>query len=265
MNYTLITGASSGIGEEFARQYAAKGNSLILVARSGNKLEKLANELSAKHEIKVKVLTIDLSQIDAAEKVHTQCKQEGLKINVLINDAGVGLIGKFDDFELERIEDMLVLNVVTLTKLTYLFFPDLKESRGVLINIASQVAFTANPYMSSYAATKAYVLSFTEGIRVEYEKEGVRIFPVCPGPTYTKFFEKTATSPDDIKFKFRPPKDVVEETLAGIDNNKDVVLVGWENKIMTTLMRLIPRSWSAKFSSNMVKNDKKERKPNGKY
>jgi short-subunit dehydrogenase len=259
VNYTLITGASSGIGEEFARQYAARGNSLILIARSEDKLQALANELMAKHKVNVKVMPVDLAQMDAAEKVYAQCKAENLKVSVLINDAGVGLIGKFDDFEIQRIESMLVLNVVTLTKLTYLFLPDLKKTQGILINIASQVAFTANPYMSSYAATKAYVLSFTEGIRVEYEKEGVRILPVCPGPTYTKFFEKTEASPDDINFKFRPPKDVVEETLAGIENNKDVVLVGWENKIMTTLMRLIPRSWSAKFSSNIV-NDEKKRK-----
>lgn len=252
--YTLITGASSGIGEEFARQLAAKSNSLIIVARSEDNLQKLATELMAKHKVVVKVIAMDLAEMDAAEKLFTRCQQENLKIDGLINDAGVGLIGKFDQFELERIEKMLVLNVMTLTKLTYLFLPELIKNNGFLMNIASQVAFTASPYMSSYAGTKAYVLSFTEGIRVEYKDESIRILPICPGPTYTRFFEKTDASPEDINFKFRPPRDVVDEALAGLKNSKDIVVVGWENKMMTTLMRIIPRSWAAKFSSTMVKN-----------
>jgi short-subunit dehydrogenase len=257
--YTIITGASSGIGEEFARQFAEKKNSLILVARTEDKLKELANELMAKHGVDIKVFPMDLAENNSAEKLHDRCKQENLEISGLINDAGVGLIGKFDHFEIDRIEKMLILNVVTLTKLTYLFLPELIKTNGILINLASQVAFTPGPYMSSYAATKAYVLSFTEGIRVEYEKEGIRILSLCPGPTYTNFFKRTQASPDDINFKFRPPQDVVKEAIAGIEKNKNIVVVGWENKVMTSLLHFMPRSLAAKFSSTMVKNG--ENKP----
>jgi short-subunit dehydrogenase len=257
--YTLITGASSGIGEEFARQFAARGNALILVARSEDKLQKLAAELMAEHGIRIKVIPMDLSEIDSAEKLHDQCRRENLELNGLINNAGVGLIGKFDHFEINKIEKMLILNVITLTKLTYLFLPDLKKNKGNLINLASQIAFSPGPYMSSYAGTKAYVLNFTEGIRIEYEKEGVRILTLCPGPTYTNFFQRTQATPEDINFKFRPPKDVVEEAIAGIEKNKNIVVVGWENKVMTFLLRFMPRSLAAKFSGTMVKNG--ENKP----
>lgn len=253
MLYTLVTGASSGIGEEFARQLAAKKHNLILVARSEEKLKNLANDLQKTHGVTIKPIAIDLNEPKSAEKLFDQCRQQNLNVNFLINDAGVGLIGKFDQFNIERIENMLNLNVLSLTKLTYLFMPMLKQNQGNLINLASQIAFSPGPYMAAYAATKAYVLHFTEAIRVEYENDRVKIMALCPGPTYTRFFERTEASTEDINFKFRPPKDVVEEALTGIENNQSVRVVGWENKAMVFLLRFMPRSLAAKFSASMVK------------
>lgn len=110
-----------------------------------------------------------------------------------------------------------------------------------------------------YAATKAYVLSFTEGLQVEYANDDIRILALCPGPTYTDFFHKTGSTPDDIKAKFRPPKDVVDEALSDIKDNRGLVVVGWENKLMTSLMKFLPRSIAAKLLGSMVKNG--ENKP----
>lgn len=254
MPYTLITGASSGIGEAFARELAAQRHNLVLVARSENKLENLADELRDAFSIDVKVISLDLAKIDSAENLFEECRRQEIEVNFLINDAGIGLIGKFDRFEIGKIEEMINLNVLTLTKLFYLFLPHLRKHQGTVINVASQVAFSPAPYMSAYAGTKAYVLHFTEGIRVEYEKEGVKILALCPGPTYTNFFEKTKASPSDINFKFRPPQDVVTEALNAIEKNRAVVVVGWENKLMVFLLRFLPRSLVAKYSATMVKN-----------
>lgn len=258
MPYTLITGASSGIGLEFAHQLAKKKQSLILVARSEDKLQSTANELRDKYQVKVEIIALDLANNDSAEKLYEECKTRQLDVNFLINDAGVGLIGKFDNFAISDIERMLTLNVLTLTKLCYLFLPDLRRSKGTIINLASQVAFAPSPYMTAYAATKAYVLNFSLGLRVE-EKEGVKILALCPGPTHTKFFEKTEASSDDINFKFRPAKDVVDQALSALKSNKAVTLVGWENKVMTFLLRFIPKTMAAKFSSTIVKDG--ENKP----
>lgn len=253
MPYTLITGASSGIGEEFARQYAAKRHRLILTARSEDKLQKLSDELQQTYQTEIKIIPMDLSKSDSAEKLFEECDRQSLNVNFLINNAGIGLIGKFDEFKLEQIEEMLNLNILTLTKLIYLFLPQLKKSRGTIINLASQIAFSPGPYMASYAASKAYVLHFTEAIRNEYEKEGIQIMALCPGPTYTEFFERAHAAPEDIEFKFRFPKDVVEEAMEGIEKNRAISIVGWENKLMVFLLRFMPRSLATKLSSGMVK------------
>ncbi len=260
MAHTLITGASSGIGEEFARQLAAKRHDLILIARSVDKLDKLADELKNKFQVDVRIFAIDLATDNSAEKVFEECQKANLEVNFLINDAGIGLIGKFDNFELPRIQEMLLLNVVTLTKLTYLFMPQLKKHKGTLINLASQIAFSPAPYMAAYAGTKAYVLSFTEAIHLEFEKENVQILALCPGPTYTRFFERTQASPDTIKAKFRPPKDVVEEAFNALKSKKSTTVVGWENKAMICLFRFLPRSLLARIAAKQVKHG--ETRPN---
>lgn len=252
MLFTLITGASSGIGEEFARQYAKKGHSLILTARSADKLEKLAQELTNSYNISIHVIPHHLSQLHSAEELHAKCQKLGVKINLIINDAGVGLMGRFEEQDLGRTEEMLILNIISLTKLCYLFLPDLKKNHGGIINLASQAAFEPIPYMASYSATKAYVLSFTESLREELKDTKMKVLALCPGPTYTDFFKKANASPNDINFKFRRPHEVVAVAIAGMENDKPIVIPGWENKIWTFMTRFIPRSLLVKLSQNMV-------------
>lgn len=254
MPYTLITGASSGIGEEFARQYAKKGHSLILVARSEDKLTQLAKELSIAYQIKAEVIVQDLARADSAEELFRKCQSMNVEINFLINDAGVGLIGDFDSHNLHRIQDMLILNVLTLTKLTYLFIPQLKKNHGTILNVASQVAFEPAPYMAAYGGTKAYVLSFTEALRVELNDEEVKVLALCPGPTYTNFFARANSTPDQINFKFRTPSEVVSEAIEGVEANRSITVPGWENRVFTFMTRLMPRSLLAKLSQYNIKN-----------
>lgn len=252
MAYTLITGASSGIGEEFARQYAKKGHNLILTARSMDKLNRLAEELSREHRVSIHVIEQDLAQVDGAEEFYQKVKQLGIELQLLVNDAGVGLIGTFESHPLHKIEEMVLLNILSLTKLCYLFLPDLKKNSGSIINVASQAAFEPIPYMASYGATKAYVLNFSEALRVELEKSKVKLMTLCPGPTYTEFFQRNHYNPDDINFKFRTPQEVVSEAIEGYENGKNITIPGWENRIWTFITHLMPKSVLAKLSQQMV-------------
>jgi uncharacterized protein len=253
MAYTLITGASSGIGEEFARQYAKKGHSLILTARSKDKLEQLSKELSEAHKISIHIIPQDLSHMNSAEELHQKCLESGLEVNFLINNAGVGLIGKFESHEIHKIQEMLLLNILTLTKLCYLFLPQLKKNHGTLMNVASQVSYQPAPYMAAYGATKAYVLSLTQALRVELKDSQVKVVALCPGPTYTRFFERAHSNPDQINFKFRTPKEVVSEALIGAEKEKAIVVPGIENRVWTFMTRFIPKPWLAKMSQYTLK------------
>lgn len=251
--FTLITGASSGIGEEFARQYAMKGHPLILVARSEDKLIKLAQELTEKYRVRTHLIIQDLAQLDSADIVLRKVQNLGVEVNFLINDAGIGLIGEFESHDLKEIQGMLILNVLTVTKLCYLFLPQLKKNKGIILNVASQIAFEPAPYMAAYGASKSYVLSFTEALRVEQKNTDVKVMALCPGPTYTNFFERANSSPDQINFKFRTPTEVVSEAIVGIETNQAVTVPGWENRIFTFFTRLLPRSLLAKLSQYNVK------------
>ena len=253
MHFTLITGASSGIGEEFARQYAQKKHPLILTARSKGKLEQLAQELAQTYQIPIHIIPQDLAQLNSAEELYQKCQHLGVEINFLINDAGIGLIGAFESHELAKMQEMILLNVLALTKLSYLFLPQLKKNSGILLNVASQIAFGPAPYMAAYGGTKAYVLNFTEALRVELKKHNVRVMALCPGPTYTNFFERANSSPEQINFKFRTPTEVVTTAIEGIENDKDMTIPGWENRIWTFFAHLLPRSLLAKLSQYNVK------------
>jgi short-subunit dehydrogenase len=253
MKYVLITGASSGIGEEFAKQLATQKRSLILVARSEEKLNALAKELMEQHGIQVHVIKHDLAQLDSAKKVFEACQQKGLEVDFLINDAGVGLIEQFDAHPFERLREMLLLNIATLTELTYLFLPQLKANKGMLLNVASQAGFQPIPYMSVYAASKAYVLNFTEGLRVELEDSGVKVCALCPGTTQTRFFERAGSSIDDIRSQRQTPKEVVQTALDGLEKGKSVVISGGQNQLMVFLNRFLPRAALPKLTQHMVK------------
>lgn len=256
MNYALITGASSGIGEQFARQLAAQGRSLILVARSERKLEVLSEELKQKYGVNVPYIIQDLAKLESAEELYKIVKAKGYHIDLLINNAGIGLIGEFAKQPLDKLNEMIILNVVTPTKLIRLFQHDLEKKQGTVLNVASQAAFEPLTYMASYGGTKAYLLNLTEALREEFKDKGIKFIALCPGPTKTNFFRRAGYDANIIQFKKRDPKEVVEEALEGIKKNQAVIMPGFENKVMTFLNRFMPIPLLAKMSQLLVKREK---------
>src|SRR5262245_57726355 len=183
---TLITGASGGIGEALAREFAARRSDLILVARSADKLETLANELARAHGITAHVVPLDLAQPGAAARVADAARAFG-RIDVLVNRAGVGTVGPFVSSDLAVERDEIRLNVETLTELTKRVLPDVLAAKGKILNVASTAAFQPGPMMAVYYATKAYVLSFSEALAEELAPAGVTVTALCPGPTRSGF------------------------------------------------------------------------------
>ncbi|MCQ4022646.1 MULTISPECIES: SDR family oxidoreductase [unclassified Ruminococcus] len=238
-NYTLITGASSGIGKEFAKAFAKRGDNLILVSRSKDKLEIIAKNLREKHGIKVEVIALDLSLEHIADTLYNEVISRKLTVDKLINNAGFATTGLLHTTDYLKQHEEIMLNVTTMTELTYLFIKDMsKAGRGAIINLGSCVSFTPFPYSAVYAATKAYILSFTESISYEYRNRGVRVFAVCPGPTQTHFFDKSGNVTDNM----RTPAQVVKTALKTLDNSKRAFKTdGALSKMQSVVHRFAPR------------------------
>ncbi len=248
MESVLITGATSGIGEAFAREYAARGSNILLVARSEKTLIALANELSAKHRIAVNVFRQDLSLPKSAENVASYCCNNGLFIHTLVNNAGFGLTGPFDTVPLDNLEKMVVLHNLTLMKLTGLLLPSMKQAkRGGIINVSSITGFQGVPFNAVYAATKAFTLSFSEAIREELRGSGIRVCAVCPGLTKTGLFVIAGIDPYKTMLPVGHPEPVVKAAIHALEKNRAVVIPGLINKIMIHGGRLIPRSLMVKL------------------
>ncbi|MEL6383145.1 MAG: SDR family oxidoreductase, partial [Cyanobacteria bacterium J06626_18] len=198
MTTALVTGASSGIGAVFAEQLASRKHDLILVARSQDKLQAIADKLSQQHSIQATVIVQDLTEPNAGKTVFTHVQQQGITVDLLINNAGFGTYGEFADGVLDTHLNMIQLNVVALTELTHLYLPQMRSRRsGSIINIGSTASFQPIPYFAVYAATKAFVLSFSEALWQECKPYNVKVLAVCPGPTETEFF-KVADFPDSL-------------------------------------------------------------------
>ena len=236
---TLITGASAGLGVEFARQCAARGQALALAARRRDRLEQLAGTLSGEAH----VFAADLSLIDSAASLVNAVEAEGLAIDTLINNAGFGLAGKFARLPLERQREMIDLNVATLTDLCRLVLPGMIErGKGEILNVASTAAFQPGPNMAVYYATKAYVLSFTEALHHELKGKRIKVSALCPGPTKTEFFDVAGVA-DSILARFSADAGgVVRAGLRGLERNKAVVIPGVTNKISSQSARFLPRA-----------------------
>jgi hypothetical protein len=186
----LITGASSGIGLELAKCFAADKSNLILVARSTAALETLAAELRKQHQVEAHVVTADLAQADAAQKIFAELQGRGTVVDVLVNNAGFGLHGGFAELPLHRQLEIIQVNVAALVELTGLFLPGmLQRNRGGILNVGSVAGFLPGPNMAVYFASKAFVLSFSEALHEELRGCGVRVTNLCPGPTETNFFQ----------------------------------------------------------------------------
>lgn len=257
MAYVLVTGASGGIGEQFARQFAAKRRNLILVARSQDKLEALAKELSERHGINAQVLPKDLSKLEAADEIYEACKGSNWQVDVLINNAGFGMFGPLAQQNPDKLEQMMMINMVSLTKLTRLFLPTMIEKRsGGVINVASTAAFQPIPTLGTYAATKAYVLSLSEALHEEVASKGVKVMALCPGPTETGFFDRaTAASgiKGQIKISLQPADEVVALAISRFEKGERVTIPGLINKVGAYSASFAPKSLVLKIAGKMIK------------
>ena len=245
MKTVLITGASSGIGKETAFVYARNNFDLVLVARREEQLESIKIEIEKKYSVSVAVISMDLSQIESALLLYTKIKDMKICIDVLINNAGFGVKGDFKDTDTDKEEQMLILNMITLTKLTKYFLNDmLRQNSGLIINIASTAAFQGIPKFSTYAATKAYVLHFSEAIAVELRNTNVKIKAICPGPTNSEF-AKTANANGSKAFRNIPEaSEVAEFIYKSGTNSKTTIIYGIKNKLMVFSQRFAPRDIS---------------------
>ena len=191
MNYTLITGASAGIGEVFAKQLAQQGQNLILTARRKEKLEQLATKLQNQYSIKVQTISADLADKDGSKILADTVLENGWQVNGLINNAGFGDRGQFSELSLERQLQMIQVSVTSLVELTHRLLPLIrKQQQAFIINVASTAAFQAGPNMAIYYATKAFVLSFTEALHEELKGAGISVSTLCPGATHTEFAQE---------------------------------------------------------------------------
>lgn len=245
----LVTGASNGIGLEFSRLLAKEGHDLVVIARSSDKLNELKAELEKKYSIKVFVMVKDLSEANAAEWVYAETKKLNLEISILINNAGFGDFGHFIETKVQKEEQMIALNITTLTKLTKFYAQDMvKRKNGKILNVASTAAFQAGPMMAVYFATKAYVLSFTEAIATELKDSGVTVTALCPGPTATGFIE-TAEIQNQKIFqldKFMPSSNQVATFgLESMGKGKIIAVHGFINFLGTLYAKFLPRNFVA--------------------
>jgi uncharacterized protein len=257
MSYALITGASKGIGEAIAYKLAAKGHDLLLVARSGDLLTKLAAALAEKHKITVHVLAIDLSESTAPGAVAAWAESKG-PVNILVNNAGYGLWGKFGTLPLEEQLNMLQLNVISLISLTHLLLPVLKRfERSYVLNVASTTAYQAVPGMSAYAASKAFVLSFSRGLRHELKDTGVSVTVVSPGATDTHFMERAEMQAleETAKKVIMTPEAVAEAAVKGLFVRNAEVIPGAINKINAASVRFAPKSLVEAVAWGIYKKD----------
>ena len=253
--FSLVTGASEGIGRTFACALAAQGRNLILVARNRSRLDELARSLSAQHRVRVEVVVQDLSLPAAARQVFDACT--GFEVDLLINNAGCEVpMGPFEHSEMSVVNAMIQLNIVTLTELTGYFLPSVVAARGAVINVASHVAFQPVPYMAAYAASKSYVLHFSEALDAEladrHPAHKVRVMALCPGATNTLFWERSGTKVESTRFVVMQPERVVQAALDGLARRKKVVIPGFLLKFSTQLLRISPRTLNTFIAKKLV-------------
>lgn len=242
----LITGASSGLGFEFAKIHASRGGNLILTARRINLLENLKKDLTERFGVDVLVIQKDLAQAGAALDIFKSVREKGIEIDYLINNAGFGLYGKFEEQDPDELRRMIELNITTLTELSLLFLPAMiKRGHGHIMNVASTAAFQAGPLLSVYSATKAYVLHFSEGVGNEINHTGVTITAFCPGATTTGFQEVAGICESRLVKGKKLPKagPVALYGYKAMIRGKKVAIPGFRNAFLATMTGFLPRAW----------------------
>lgn len=254
----LITGASSGIGYEFAKLFARDGYNLVLVARSQQKLIQVADELTEKFGISVKILAKDLAIPTSPEEIFTEVQQESIKIQVLVNNAGFATYGLFSETDLAAELQMMQVNMVSLTHLTKLFLNEmLKQKEGKILNIASTAAFQPGPLMAVYYATKAYVLSFSEAIANELSGSGVTVTALCPGATESGFQKRADMEQSKLVSgqRIMDAEAVAIIGYRGLMKNETVVIPGLKNQLLALSVRFTPRNMVTQMVRNMQSKD----------
>ena len=254
----LITGASSGIGLEFARKFAENGFDLVITARSKEKLETLADELMKKYGVKVTIITADLSTSDGAEKLYQDTKALGIEINQLVNNAGAGKMGRTVDVATEDMVDLIHLNVISVTILSKLFGADMeKNGYGKILNVSSLGAFIPDPYFNVYGPTKAYELFLTEAMSGELKDSGVTVSVLCPGPTKTNWASNAGKADSKTALD---PKEVVKIGYEGMQKGELVIIPTKIFKAEKKLIGLLPPKTQVavirKWQSMLIKKEK---------
>ena len=239
---TLITGASSGIGAALAHEFAANGHDVVLVARREQALAALADAIAAKNTRRPIVLPADLERADAAQAIAEALDQRGLEPDVVVNNAGFGLVGTADTLDRAEQLAMIDLDVRALTDLSLAFVDSLKRRKGGILNVASIAAYMPGPGMAVYYASKAYVLSFSEALYRELKPKGVRVTVLCPGPVPTEFQARAGLAADALpRILIRSAEQVARDGYRGLKEGRRVVVPGFVNSVATTLIRFAPR------------------------
>ncbi|TAM95080.1 MAG: SDR family oxidoreductase [Chitinophagaceae bacterium] len=244
MSTALITGASNGIGLELAKIHASKGDNLVLVARNAAKLNELKSQLEHLYKVQTHIIVKDLSVPDAAQEVHDETTAQGIAINYLINNAGFGDYGLFYTVDWGKTQQMLNLNILSLTQFTYLYLKDMvNQGSGRIMNVASTAAFQPVPTMSVYSVTKAFVLSFSEAVNNEVKDKGVTVTALCPGPTSTGFRSAAAMEKSGLfkDSKSTGPKEVADYGYKAMMSGKSVAIHGTKNLLMARAVSFLPR------------------------
>ncbi len=252
MNKTaLITGASNGIGLELAKIHAKNSDNLVLVARSKDKLEELKADLEKQYKVTIYIIAKDLSLPNSAQDIFEEVKKQNITVNYLVNNAGFGDFGMFAETDWKKEEQMINLNIMTLTQFTKLFLQDMiKNGGGKIMNVASTAAFQSGPTMAVYYATKAYVLSFSEAIDNEVRPQGVTVTALCPGATESGF--QAVAKMEESKLvkgrKLPTSKEVAEYGYKAMMRGKTVAIHGTMNYILANSVRFMPRAWVVKVT-----------------
>lgn len=244
----IVTGASSGLGAEFARQLAARGANLVLVARREERLKALAEELTLAHAVTVTTIARDLGLPDAGRTLRAELESRGIHPTGLINNAGFGTHNAFTDEDPDRLQDMIALNVGSLVDLSRAFIGPLSASdNGVLVNVASLLGFQPTPYLAVYGATKAFVLSFTESLWEEARGTGLRVLAISPGAMETEFYEAAGSQSADYGAKRATPQDVVRIALDTLDRRSGPPSVITNGRAIAVAGRFLPRRQVVRF------------------
>jgi uncharacterized protein len=251
----LITGASSGFGKEFAKLFAADGYDLVITARPGSKIEAVARELRDAYDVEVYDREIDLSKPGSAKDLHAWVTSKKLTVTHLLNNAGIGVYGRFAENPLERENELLELNVVSLSELCHHFIPDMiKNGGGRILNVASIAAFQPGAYYATYFASKAYVLLFSEALALEYAKDNITVTALCPGVSRTNFFARAEMPRTSwiLRSYLMDPEYVAEVGYKAMMRGRVIAIPGIRNKVVAKSYRWLPRGVIARLTRELV-------------